>query len=248
MFERFTDQARRVVVLAQEEARLLNHSYIGTEHLLLGLIRTDEGVAAEALQSLGVTLELVRAQVEENVGYGQHDPSGHIPFTRRAKTVLDLSLRESLQLGHDHIGTEHLLLGLLREGDGVAARVLVQLGADLNRVRQQVIRLLSERRRPDPVGVPPGHHVEVSTGGRSAGGPSLRPVSDDPEVTAIRDSLDRLSPVAQALLNAHLAQLAVDAAADLGKTAEGLRSLINVIVTLHGQDPAPPPDDGGEHR
>jgi hypothetical protein len=97
VFERFTDQARRVVVLAQEEARLLNHSYIGTEHLLLGLIRTDEGVAAEALQSLGVTLELVRAQVEENVGYGQHDPSGHIPFTRRAKTVLDLSLRESLQ-------------------------------------------------------------------------------------------------------------------------------------------------------
>jgi ATP-dependent Clp protease ATP-binding subunit ClpC len=150
MFERFTDRARRVVVLAQEEARMLNHNYIGTEHLLLGLIHEGEGVAAKALESLGVSLEAVRAQVEEIIGQGQQAPSGHIPFTPRAKKVLELSLRESRQLGHDYIGTEHILLGLLREGEGVAAQVLVRLGADLNRVRQQVIELLHGRRGEEP--------------------------------------------------------------------------------------------------
>jgi ATP-dependent Clp protease ATP-binding subunit ClpC len=143
MFERFTDRARRVVVLAQEEARLLNHNYIGTEHILLGLIHEGEGVAAKALESLGISLEGVRQQVEEIIGQGQQAPSGHIPFTPRAKKVLELSLREALQLGHNYIGTEHILLGLIREGEGVAAQVLVKLGADLNRVRQQVIQLLS---------------------------------------------------------------------------------------------------------
>ncbi|MSW89797.1 MAG: AAA family ATPase, partial [Actinobacteria bacterium] len=143
MFERFTDRARRVVVLAQEEARMLNHNYIGTEHILLGLIHEGEGVAAKALESLGISLEGVRAQVEEIIGQGQQAPSGHIPFTPRAKKVLELSLREALQLGHNYIGTEHILLGLIREGEGVAAQVLVKLGADLNRVRQQVIQLLS---------------------------------------------------------------------------------------------------------
>src|SRR5262249_23776484 len=138
MFERFTDRARRVVVLAQEEARMLNHNYIGTEHILLGLVH--EG-AAESLESLGISLEAVRQQVEEIIGRGQQAPSGHIPFTPRAKKVLELSLREALQLGHNYIGTEHILLGLIREGDGVAAQVLVKLGADLNRVRQQVIQL-----------------------------------------------------------------------------------------------------------
>jgi ATP-dependent Clp protease ATP-binding subunit ClpC len=142
MFERFTDRARRVVVLAQEEARMLNHNYIGTEHILLGLIHEGEGVAAKALESLGISLEAVRQQVEEIIGQGQQAPSGHIPFTPRAKKVLELSLREALQLGHNYIGTEHILLGLIREGDGVAAQVLVKLGADLNRVRQQVIQLL----------------------------------------------------------------------------------------------------------
>ena len=142
MFERFTDRARRVVVLAQEEARMLNHNYIGTEHILLGLIHEGEGVAAKALESLGISLEAVRAQVEEIIGQGQQAPSGHIPFTPRAKKVLELSLREALQLGHNYIGTEHILLGLIREGEGVAAQVLVKLGADLNRVRQQVIQLL----------------------------------------------------------------------------------------------------------
>src|SRR4051812_3736176 len=143
VFERFTDRARRVVVLAQEEARLLNHNYIGTEHILLGLIHEGEGVAAKALESLGISLEAVRAQVEEIIGHGGSSPSGHIPFTPRAKKVLELSLREALQLGHNYIGTEHILLGLIREGEGVAAQVLVKLGADLSRVRQQVIQLLS---------------------------------------------------------------------------------------------------------
>jgi len=143
LFERFTDRARRVVVLAQEEARLLNHNYIGTEHILLGLIHEGEGVAAKGLESLGISLEAVRSQVEELIGQGASSPSGHIPFTPRAKKVLELSLREALQLGHNYIGTEHILLGLIREGEGVAAQVLVKLGADLSRVRQQVIQLLS---------------------------------------------------------------------------------------------------------
>ena len=143
MFERFTDRARRVVVLAQEEARMLNHNYIGTEHILLGLIHEGEGVAAKALDSLSINLDAVRQQVEEIIGQGQAAPTGHIPFTPRAKKVLELSLREALQLGHNYIGTEHILLGLIREGEGVAAQVLQKLGADLNRVRQTVIQLLS---------------------------------------------------------------------------------------------------------
>ncbi len=142
MFDRFTDRSRRVVVLAQEEARMLNHDTIGTEHLLLGLIHEGEGVAARALESLGISLEAVRQEVEAVIGRGEEPPSGRMPFTARAKKVLELSLREAIQLGHNYIGTEHILLGLLREGDGVAAQVLVKLGADLNRVRQQVIRLL----------------------------------------------------------------------------------------------------------
>jgi hypothetical protein len=142
MFERFTDRARRVVVLAQEEARMLNHGFIGTEHILLGLIHEGEGVAARALESLGISLEVVRSQVEETIGQGQQPPGGHVPFTPRAKKVLELSLREAMQLGHNYIGTEHILLGLIHEGEGVAAQVLVKLGADLNTVRQQVIQLL----------------------------------------------------------------------------------------------------------
>jgi ATP-dependent Clp protease ATP-binding subunit ClpC len=155
LFERFTDRARRVVVLAQEEARLLNHSYIGTEHILLGLIHEGEGVAAKSLESLSISLEAVRAQVEEIIGQGGSSPSGHIPFTPRAKKVLELSLREALQLGHNYIGTEHILLGLLREGEGVATQVLVKLGADLGKVRQQVIQLLSGYQGPAAKGDAP---------------------------------------------------------------------------------------------
>jgi hypothetical protein len=142
MFERFTDRARRAMDLAHEEARMLSHNYIGTEHILLGLIHEGEGVAAKALESLGISLEAVRQQVEEIIGQGQQAPSGHIPFTPRAKKVLELSRREAFQLHHNYIGTEHILLGLIREGEGVAAQVLAGLGADLNRVRQQVIQLL----------------------------------------------------------------------------------------------------------
>ncbi len=142
MFERFTDRARRVVVFAQEEARILNHNYIGTEHILLGLIHEGEGVAAKALESLNISLEAVRQQVEEIIGQGQAAPTGHIPFTPRAKKVLELALREALQLGHNYIGTEHILLGLVREGEGVAAQVLQKRGADLARVRQTVVELL----------------------------------------------------------------------------------------------------------
>src|SRR5476651_2410061 len=153
MFERFTDRARRVVVLAQEEAKMLNHNYIGTEHILLGLIHEGEGVAAKALESLGISLDAVREQVLDNIGQGQQQPTGHIPFTPRAKKVLELSLREALQLGHNYIGTEHILLGLIREGEGVAAQVLVKLGADLNKVRQQVIQLLSGYQGKEAVAV-----------------------------------------------------------------------------------------------
>jgi ATP-dependent Clp protease ATP-binding subunit ClpC len=161
MFERFTDRARRVVVLAQEEARMLNHNYIGTEHILLGLIHEGEGVAAKALESMNISLEAVRQQVEEIIGQGQAAPTGHIPFTPRAKKVLELSLREALQLGHNYIGTEHILLGLIREGEGVAAQVLQKLGADLNRVRQSVIQLLS--------GYQGGKGEQVSAGGQGEG-------------------------------------------------------------------------------
>ncbi|MCK0118173.1 MULTISPECIES: ATP-dependent Clp protease ATP-binding subunit [Isoptericola] len=168
MFERFTDRARRVVVLAQEEARMLNHNYIGTEHILLGLIHEGEGVAAKALESLGISLDGVRAQVTEIIGEGQQAPSGHIPFTPRAKKVLELSLREALQLGHNYIGTEHILLGLIREGEGVAAQVLTKMGADLNKVRQQVIQLLSGYQGKEP----------VAAGGPQEGQPSGSAVLD----------------------------------------------------------------------
>jgi ATP-dependent Clp protease ATP-binding subunit ClpA len=150
MFERFTDRSRRVVVLAQEEARMLSHNYIGTEHILLGLIHEGEGVAARALKSLGIGLEAVRQQVEAIIGPGQQAPPGHIPFTPRTKKVLELALREATRLGHTYIGTEHILLGLIREGEGVAAQVLVRLGADPNRVRQQVIQLLDGYQGKEP--------------------------------------------------------------------------------------------------
>ena len=178
MFERFTDRARRVVVLAQDEARMLNHNYIGTEHILLGLIHEGDGVASKALESLGIELENVREQVQEIIGQGQQAPSGHIPFTPRAKKVLELSLREALQLGHNYIGTEHILLGLIREGEGVAAQVLVKLGADLNRVRQTVIQLLS------------GYQGKESAGA-GVGGSSTGPQEGTPAGSLVLDQFGR---------------------------------------------------------
>ena len=185
MFERFTDRARRVVVLAQEEARMLNHTHIGTEHLLLALIRESGGVAAQALASLGITEESSRQQVEEIVGRGQPGQQhGHLPFTPRAKKILQLSLREAIALGHGYIGTEHILLGLVREGEGVAMRVLDGLGVDPNRVRQQVIQLVSARRV----------HDEPETG-RSAGRGKRKLLS---ELRGRLDSLEwRLSVLEQ---------------------------------------------------
>ncbi|WP_255549169.1 ATP-dependent Clp protease ATP-binding subunit [Corynebacterium sp. TAE3-ERU30] len=183
MFERFTDRARRVIVLAQDEARMLNHNYIGTEHILLGLISEGEGVAAKALESMGISLDAVRQEVEEIIGHGTQQTSGHIPFTPRAKKVLELSLREGLQMGHKYIGTEFLLLGLIREGEGVAAQVLVKLGADLPRVRQQVIQLLSgyeggqEGSEDEGGAAPAGGKVlgaGAASGGRGGGGAGER--------------------------------------------------------------------------
>jgi ATP-dependent Clp protease ATP-binding subunit ClpC len=145
MFERFTDRARRVVVLAQEECRMFNHNYIGTEHILAGIIHEDEGVGAQIVKSMGFSLEGVRDQIEIIVGRGQQAPMGHIPFTPRAKKVVELALREALQLGHNYIGTEHVLLGLIREGEGIGASIL---DADLNKVRRSVIRILGEQRKP----------------------------------------------------------------------------------------------------
>ena len=196
MFERFTDRSRRVVVLAQEEARMLNHNQIGTEHLLLALIRESGGVAAQALESLGLTEEAARQQVEEIIGRGQKDPPrGHIPFTPRAKKTLQLSMREAIALGHAYIGTEHILLGLLREDDGVAIRVLNGLGADPNRVRQQVIQLVSARRVQEEPGT-----------GRAAGRGKRKLLS---ELRGRQDALDwRLSVLEQRVGTApDLAQL-----------------------------------------
>jgi hypothetical protein len=178
MFERFTDGARRIVVLAGEEARTLNHDWIGTEHILLGLIREGDGYAARTLESLGISLDAVRQRVEEFLGRGQQEPPGHIPFTPRAKKVLELSLREAQQLVQNHIGTGHILLGLIREGDGVAAQVLVVLGADLNRVRQQVLQLL--------------HGHQGQDAGSAGSRPSERAPAGPPEEALARfDALDR---------------------------------------------------------
>jgi Clp amino terminal domain, pathogenicity island component/ClpX C4-type zinc finger len=184
VFERFTDRARRVVVLAQEEARLLNHNYIGTEHLLLGLIHEGDGVAAQVLQSLDIALEAVRARVEAIIGAGGESPSGHPPFTPRAKKVLELALREALQLGHTFIGTEHLLLGLIREGEGVGAQVLTELGADLRRVRDQVVGIV----RAEGAERLESEGVDVSAGG----GQEVLVDSLTGEVRRLRRDVDRL--------------------------------------------------------
>jgi ATP-dependent Clp protease ATP-binding subunit ClpA len=179
MFEKFSDRARRVVVLSQEEARLLNHDYIGTEHILLGLIHEGDGVAAKALESLGIGLEAVRHQVEEIIGQGGSPPGEQIPFTPRAKKVLELSLREAIQLGHNYIGTEHILLGLLREGEGVACQVLVKLGADLPKTRARVLQLMQEGGGERPVRLSADLTAvldEASRAAESQGVPEVMPI------------------------------------------------------------------------
>jgi ATP-dependent Clp protease ATP-binding subunit ClpC len=183
MFERFTDRARRVVVLAQVEARALDHNYIGTEHILLGMLSEGEGVAARALQELGISLDVIRQRVEETIGRGSHPQAGHIPFTPRAKKVLELSLRESLQLGHEYIGTEHVLLGLVREGEGIAAQVLTGLGATMDRVRHQVIEILRE-------GLPASEQVP---GGEQVHRSSVRLVGSSAQLDEVLERLDDIA-------------------------------------------------------
>ncbi len=247
MFERFTDRARRVVVLAQEEARLLNHNYIGTEHILLGLIHEGEGVAAKSLESLGISLEAVRAQVEEIIGHGGSSPSGHIPFTPRAKKVLELSLREALQLGHNYIGTEHILLGLIREGEGVAAQVLVKLGADLSRVRQQVIQLLSgasgTEGGSEKAGATAGGGGEATPSGSMVldqFGRNLTQLARDKKLDPVIGRARETERVMQVLSRRTKNNPVLIGEPGVGKTAivEGLAQAIaidNVPETLHGK-------------
>ena len=240
MFERFTDRARRVVVLAQEEARLLNHNYIGTEHILLGLIHEGEGVAAKALQNLGISAEVVRAKVQAIIGEGGGAPSGHIPFTPRAKKVLELSLREALSLGHNYIGTEHILLGLIREGEGVGAQVLITLGADLASVRQTVIQLLGG----------------VTGGGRRGmrfEPPMGMPAHQTPAAAKAAVEARRLAgsaPVGShhwllALLQQH-DSIAAKALGGLGVTAESLQQRVAAIEPAGTSDETP--EEAGARR
>jgi ATP-dependent Clp protease ATP-binding subunit ClpA len=231
MFEKFTERARQVIVLAQEEARMLNHDYIGTEHLLLGLIHEGEGVAARALESLGISLEDVRQNVEEIIGRGQETPSGHIPFTPRAKKVLELSLRESQHLGHDYIGTEHILLGLIREGEGVAAQVLVKLGADRSRVRQQVLQLLGERGREEAGEQEAGGQPEAA-GGWAGDEPEVRFVGAPAQMAEILNRL-RSIDTRLAAVERHLG-LRVREPGPAGGEAPA-----------RGSGPAAPPEDEG---
>ncbi len=236
MFERFTDRARRVVVLAQEEARMLNHNYIGTEHILLGLIHEGEGVAAKALESLGISLEGVRQQVEEIIGQGQQAPSGHIPFTPRAKKVLELSLREALQLGHNYIGTEHILLGLIREGEGVAAQVLVKLGADLNRVRQQVIQLLSgyQGKEPAAAGAAPGEAAPSTSLVLDQFGRNLTQAAREGKLDPVIGRQKEIERVMQVLSRRTKNNPVLIGEPGVGKTAvvEGLAQHIVICVTI----------------
>jgi ATP-dependent Clp protease ATP-binding subunit ClpA len=235
MFERFTDRARRVVVLAQEEARLLNHNYIGTEHILLGLISEQDGVAARALEQLGIALDVVRAKVQAIIGEGGSAPTGHIPFTPRAKKVLELSLREALQLGHNYIGTEHILLGLIREGDGVGAQVLMTLGADLSVVRQAVINLLGGFK-----GAPPAMHMRTRAG--------MTPAAAKADVEARRMAGGQ--PVgSQHLLLALLQQhdsIGAKALEGLGVTVESLQQRMAEIQPAGTSDETP--EEAGARR
>jgi len=197
MFERFTDRARRVIVLAQEEARQLNHNYVGTEHILLGLIREGDGVAAKALAAMRISQDEARREVEAIIGRGTEQPSGHIPFTPRTQKVLQFSSREAERLGHSYVGTEHILLGLIREGHGVAVQVLVRRGIDidLDRVRQQVIQMLHGR----PGDVPPTGGSAFDEGEKTIAARGTEQAADGGEIRLLRGEIERL----RALLRAH---------------------------------------------
>jgi ATP-dependent Clp protease ATP-binding subunit ClpA len=240
MFERFTDRARQVVVYAQEEARQLDHNYIGTEHLLLGLLREGEGAAATSLGRLGIRLADMRTDVVQAVGKGSATPSGHIPFTPRSKKVLELSLREALGLGHNYIGTEHILLGLVREGEGVAAQVLVARGADLARVRATVMnevgRLASERDQPGPRNTA-GAEEALSNAQQLAGG---SPVGSHHLLEALARSEDGLAGKVLASLGvdaealaAKIDQLGIEGTSDVTAEETAARQM---EVRIEGDD------------
>jgi hypothetical protein len=256
MFERFTDRARRVVVLAQEEARMLDHNYIGTEHLLLGLVHEEDGVAARALKDLEVSLDTVRERVETMIGRGKNTPTGHIPFTPRAKKVLELSLRESVQLGHDHIGTEHILLGLMREGDGVACRVLTELGLSAEAVRQSVIGRIGGR--SESFGSPVTVEVRLKRIERrlgiSAGGTltaldeQIAQVRRDKQAAIDAQDFDRAAELRQEesqLLSQRVAAeetVEADVTPILSELADARAEIARLTALLreHGIDPDPP--------
>jgi ATP-dependent Clp protease ATP-binding subunit ClpA len=247
MFERFTDGARRVVVLAQEEARLLNHDYIGTEHLLLGLTREGDGVAARALEASGLSLGVVRQRVEEIVGRGQPSAAGHIPFTSAAKTVLELSVGLARSRGHSCIGTDHLLLAVIGVSDGVDAPVLGTFSVELHRAGQAVIRFISTEPGPGTLPRRTGDHEEPLSGDLSGVSAWFAGRDPIPDVAAIRSALNQMSPVAAAVFNQRLAQLVVEAAGEASATGTRLRSLIGFIVDTQSQESAPARDVGGEH-
>ncbi|NLG66750.1 MAG: AAA family ATPase, partial [Actinobacteria bacterium] len=232
MFERFTERARQVVVLAQEEARDLKHNYIGTEHLLLGLLREGDGVAARVLSALDVSLEDVRGTIMRIVGEGEHESQGQIPFTPRAKKVLELALREALSLGHNYIGTEHILLGLVRESEGVAARVLADLEADADRIRQEVMRVLSgPSRRPAKAGAPAAGAAGGKKGSKVLDqfGRNLTQYAEDDKLDPVVGRQTEIERVMQILSRRTKNNPVLVGEPGVGKTAvvEGLAQLIS---------------------
>ncbi len=226
MFERFTERARQVIILAQEEARTLKHGYIGTEHILLGLLREEEGLAARVLESLDITVERVRAQVVRIVGSGEEVTSGQIPFTPRAKKVLELALREALSLGHNYIGTEHILLGLVREDRGVASRILLDFDADSEKIRNEVIRMLSGpggRRSPEP----PGSALRVPDAGQF--GIRATAVIDRARAEALASQHGRIDTehILLALLTGEEEDVSLRTLHALGLTADAVRAKLD---------------------
>jgi ATP-dependent Clp protease ATP-binding subunit ClpA len=242
MFERFTERARRVVVLAQEEARGFRHNYIGTEHILLGLLREEEGLAARVLESLKIPVEEVRAQVARIVGQGDEVTIGQIPFTPRAKRVLELALREALSIGHNYIGTEHILLGLVHENGGVAARILLDFDADAEKIRGEVMRMLSG----------PGRQSQARSGSPisrmsmfsvpESDPPPIEPIDDATRAKTIGELVDSVTVAKESTIAAQ----EFERAAELRELEHRLTGLIKRIARAADRDQPPPEEPGGD--